>query len=858
MATAKRSAALKSLEKYRAKRDFSITAEPSGDDSKDRDNRQLTFCIQKHDASHLHYDFRLELDGVLKSWAVAKGPSFIPSERRLAVQVEDHPLSYGGFEGIIPQGQYGGGTVMLWDRGTWTPLEDPHAGLKKGAIKFELHGDKLTGKWTLVRMPPRPKDRNPNWLLIKEKDAVAKPDGPSLPSNDDESVLTKRSMEEIAGASDKVWQSGKAEDRKAGKTSAIKPKAKRSGMKLEFVQPELATLVETPPAGREWLHEIKFDGYRVIARIQNGKVTLFTRRGLDWTSRFPEIRDGLDTLAQDALIDGEIVVQKPDGTSDFSALQARLSGENDLDMTFFAFDLLHFDGEDLRTQPLIERKKKLQEFLKPLKKKNRIVYADHIEGSGAKFLAEACKAGLEGIIAKRADAPYRSGRIGDWLKIKCNRRQEFVIGGYVPPTTGVKGVGSLSVGYYKDGKLVYAGRIGTGYTEKVSRDLRTRLDKLATKTQPFAGKLRRAAVKDAVWVKPELVAEISFAAFTGDGNIRHGAFKGLREDKLATEVGLEEPAKIVPSPAHPSGGRPLPSGEAKKKARDEVGIAGVRISHPDKIIDEESGLTKLALAEYYLEIADWIMPHLAHRPISFVRCPDGNAGQCFYQRHIAMGMPESIHPLHLKKDGKDETYISIGDIKGLLSLVQFGASEIHPWGARDKDVDHPDRLIFDLDPDPSVAWSEVVATAFEVRDRLKKLKLQSFVKTTGGKGLHIVTPLDGSQGWDVIKTFAKNFAQTFADEQPDKFIAVMSKKDRKGKIFIDYLRNERSATAVAAYSTRARAGSPVATPLDWKELSADIDPHSFTTDSVRQRLKGLKADPWKNFFKISQSLPTKS
>ncbi len=844
MPQAKRTDALKALSKYKAKRDFAITAEPSGDESKDRDVGELSFCIQKHDASHLHYDFRLELDGVLKSWAVAKGPSFVPSERRLAVEVEDHPLAYGGFEGIIPEGQYGGGTVMLWDRGTWKPLEEPHAAFKKGAIKFELHGDKLTGHWTLIRMPPRPKDRNPNWLLIKEKDAVAKPDGPSLPDNDDESVLSQRTMEQIAGDADKVWQSGKSEDRKQGKTAAIrKSKSKNSGKPLVFMPPELATLSEAPPTGREWLHEIKFDGYRLAARIQNGTVTLFTRRGLDWTKRFPEIRDGLATIAQDAMIDGEVVVRKADGTSDFSALQARLSGENDLDMTFYAFDLLHFDGEDFRDKPLLERKKQLQVLLEPLKKKQRILYADHVEGSGALFLAEGCKAGLEGIISKRADAPYRSGRIGDWLKIKCGRRQEFVIGGFVPPTTGMKGIGSLSVGYYQDGKLIYAGRIGTGYSEKVSKDLRQRLDKLTVKTQPFAGKLPRLATKDAIWVKPELVAEIAFTALTGDGNIRHGAFKGLREDKIATEVVLETPA-----------GKPIAAKSAAGPQRAEAEIMGIRISHPDKIVDAETGLTKLALAEYYAGIADWIMPHLAHRPVSFVRCPDGNAKPCFYQRHLAAGMPEDVHAIHPVKDGKEETYISIDDIKGLISLVQFGASEIHPWGAMDDNVDRPDRLIFDLDPDPSVGWATVVETAFEVRDRLKKLKLQSYVKTTGGKGLHIVAPLDASQSWDVIKPFARDFAQAFADEQPDHFIAVMSKKDRKGKIFIDYLRNERSATAVSPYSTRARAGAPVATPLDWAELSADIDPHSFTVDAVRQRLLALKTDPWKGFFKVKQSV----
>jgi bifunctional non-homologous end joining protein LigD len=533
------------------------------------------------------------------------------------------------------------------------------------------------------------------------------------------------------------------------------------------------------------------------------------------------------------------VVLNGDHTSDFSALQARLAGANQADLIYIAFDLLFFDGEDLRTQPLIARKQRLQSILEPLKKRGHIVYSDHVEGSGPAFFAEACKAGLEGIISKRADSQYRSGRVGEWLKVKCGRRQEFVIGGFVPPSTGQTGIGSLSVGYYRDGKLTYAGRVGTGFNGVISRQLRERLDELVRKTSPFAGRLPREATKDAVWVKPELVAEIAFTAFTADGNIRHGSFKGLREDKPSEEVVLEQP--VAPASKGSSG-----------KQRSEAEVQGVRISHPDRVVDEETGLTKLALAEYYADIAPWILPHLKDRPLSFVRCPEGVGAQCFYQRHIAAGMPSDVHPIRLTEKGKEESYLSINTLKGLLALVQFGALEFHPWGAPNADTDHPDRLIFDLDPDPAVPWARVVETAFEVRDRLKKRKLKSFVKTTGGKGLHIVGPLDGRQTWEVVKRFARDFAQAFADEKPDQFIAVMSKKDRKGKIFIDYLRNERSATAVSAYSTRARAGAPVATPLSWSELSSSIDPHSFTVQAVSQRLKASKKDPWDGFFKLKQ------
>ncbi len=822
------------LTKYRAKRDFVITKEPSGSEDTAEKADQLSFCIQKHDATHLHYDFRLELDGVLKSWAVAKGPSFVPRERRLAVEVEDHPLAYGGFEGIIPKGQYGGGTVMLWDRGTWTPLEEPHAAFKKGAIKFELHGQKLTGHWTLVRMPPRPKDRNPNWLLIKEKDAIARLDGPSLPENDDESVLSGRTLEQIEADANKVWQSGKPEERAQAKEVGRKSKSKTAV--LDFIEPELATPAETPPIGPEWLHEMKLDGYRLLVRVADGKPTLFTRRGLDWTKRFPEIREALTAMAQDAVIDGEVVVLKPDGTSDFSALQARLAGDGNAEMFFMAFDLLFFDGEDLRAKPLTVRKQRLRSILEPFQKRGRILYTDHVEGAGAVFLNEGCKAGLEGIISKRASSPYKSGRSGDWLKIKCGRGQEFVIGGFVPPSTGRGGIGSLSVGYYQDDKLVYVGRVGTGFSEAISRDLRRRLNELVNKTSPFAGRLPREAMRGVTWVKAELVAEIAYTGFTSEGSIRHGSFKGLREDKLAKDVVLEQPAAAATVPAAPA------------KQRAEAEVQGVRISHPDRVVDEESGLTKGGLADYYAAVADWILPHLKDRPLSFVRCPEGAGSACFYQRHLPAGIPSDVQPVHLTVKGEEETFLSINDLRGLLALVQFGALELHPWGAPNDHIDHPDRLTFDLDPDEEVSWATVVETAFVVRDRLKKQKLSSFVKTTGGKGLHVVAPLDGGQDWETVKGFAHRFAAHFAEEQPDHFVAVMSKKARKGKIFIDYLRNERSATAVSPYSTRARAGIPVATPLSWTELSSEVDPRGFTATAVMERLKKVKKDPWAGFF----------
>jgi bifunctional non-homologous end joining protein LigD len=572
---------------------------------------------------------------------------------------------------------------------------------------------------------------------------------------------------------------------------------------------------------------------------------LYTRRGLDWTSRFPEIAEALEELDATGTIDGEVVVLRPDGISDFARLQARLAGEKDYELSFFVFDILGLEGKDLRDTPLMERKSKLKKYLEPLKNTGKIFYTDHVEGSGSIFFEQGCSAGLEGIIAKPAASLYRSGRVGEWLKIKCGHRQEFVIGGYVPPTTGIKGIGSLAVGYHRDGKLIYGGRIGTGYTDTISRDLRQRLDKLKQKECPFAGPLSSEARRNAVWVKPELVAEISYGTLTPDGIVRHGAFKGLREDKTATEVTLEmtKPAKAksVKSAVH--------------SGREADEVAGIRISHPDKVLDPESGLTKLRLAEYYDRISDWIMPHLENRPLSIVRCPEGDTKPCFYQRHIAIGLPADVYPVEIDGEEGHERYLSIKNKKGLISLVQIGALEIHPWGAPNKAIEKPDRMIFDLDPDPSVGWEEVVKTAFLVRDRLADMNLKSFVKTTGGKGLHVVLPLSGKQDWPAIKTFAKKFAGALVDEFPKRYIAVMSKKDRAGKIFIDYLRNDRTATAVVAYSTRARAGAPVATPLDWRELTPEIDPKTFTIDSVKARLKTLKNDPWKGFFEVKQSIP---
>ena len=851
------------LQKYQAKRDFTITAEPSGHESP-QSGSALSFCIQKHAASHLHYDFRLELDGVLKSWAVAKGPSFNQHEKRLAVEVEDHPLAYGGFEGIIPQGQYGGGTVMLWDRGTWSPLGDPHADLAKGEMKFELQGEKLHGKWVLIRMHSRPGDRHNNWLLIKEKDEFVRPDGPSLDSaTDDQSVSTGRSMTQIASQHERTWNSNRAPDdqpeaklakkpvgkqpfpaRLAAERKAKAPSAKaKSRSDIGFVEPELATLASEAPTGNDWLHEIKFDGYRVLAHITEDGPTLYTRKGLDWTKRFTGVAASLSSLPPGTLLDGEVVVLRPDGVSDFSLLQAHLTGESDQQLSYFVFDLLYAENEDLRDQSLSQRKERLLALLS--KARPPLYYTDHVTGGGPAFFKQGCAAGLEGIISKPAATPYRSGRAGDWLKVKCGQRQEFVIGGFVPAENDAKSVGSLSVGFYENGALVYAGRVGTGYTHKLARELATRLRALQTDKPAFAGRLPTAVRRGVVWVKPELVAEIAFANFTADKIIRHASFKGLREDKPVQEVVPEIPV------AAPKTVKAAPS---RKTTSGETEVAGIRLTHPDKILDDESGLTKIALANYYVEIADWVLPHIVGRPLSVVRCPDGSGKACFFQRHMAPGLPHSVHEV---QTAPGETYLAIDDLPGLIGLVQFGSLELHPWGAKANKAEFPDRLIIDLDPDTAVPWAETVKAAFQCRDTLAELKLKSFVKTTGGKGLHLVVPLDGKQGWPVVKEFAHGFARLLSGQQPDKFLAEMSKAKRAGKIYIDYLRNERSATAVAPYSTRVRPGAPVSVPLAWEELNADIDPKRFTIETVAQRLRNLKQDPWAAIANVKQGLSGK-
>jgi bifunctional non-homologous end joining protein LigD len=863
-----------SLARYRTKRDFSATPEPRGVKARSQGDRYL---IQKHAARRLHYDFRLELDGVLKSWAVTRGPSLDPADRRLAVHVEDHPLAYGDFEGIIPKPQYGGGTVMLWDQGSWEPLGDPHAMYRAGRLKFLLQGERLKGEWNLVRMKNRsPREKRENWLLIKGRDAAARSgDGDRLLEEEDRSVKSGRSMDEIA-RSRSVWDSearqngGKerpaAKDKVRSKTTkppVASAKGAKRGELPDFVPPQLATRVEAPPDRDGWLHEIKLDGYRVQARCDRGKVRLLTRRGLDWSHRFAGIAEAVETLpAETALLDGEIVAFDSHGLSDFGRLQAILAGEEDGDLAFILFDLLHLDGYDLRPLPLLERKARLLNLLGETER-GPLRFSQHFEQDGQEIYRHACELALEGVVSKRAQDPYRSGRSLSWLKSKCRERQEFIIGGFTKPAKGLPGVGALVLGYGSDGRFRYAGRVGTGFGRKQSVELRRSLERIRQDTPPFEG-MPAAARRGVTFVEPALVCEVEFATWTRDGFVRQASFLGLREDKPASQIKREKVmARASVTPATAEEEKPARQNQRKRTvsrasaappSSEEQRFHGVRLTHPDKLLYEGQGITKRSLAQYYVDVADHIMPHVRRRPLAIVRCPDGAGGACFYQKHLSAGMPDAIKPFSVKGKSGRETYVSIEDERGLIALVQFGVLELHPWGASVDDVDKADRIIFDFDPAPGVEWPDVIRGAREVRDRLKELKLESFVKTTGGKGLHVVAPLKPAVPWDPVKRLTQAIAMSMASDSPDLYLATASKAARKGKIFVDYLRNQRGSTAVAPYSTRARAGAPISAPLEWRELTGRIKSDQYRVDNIRDRLTRLKRDPWEGFFELRQTL----
>lgn len=854
-----------SLKEYQRKRDFKKTPEPGPKLKHTRTGRR--YLIQKHDASHLHYDLRLEHDGVLLSWAIPKGPSLVPGDKRLAVHVEDHPIEYGSFEGTIPEDQYGGGTVMLWDRGEWEPTKDPTWGLEHGLLEFKLHGEKLQGEWVLTRMGKRDGDRRENWLLIKRRDEAARAGkDPDILEEKPLSVSTGRSLPEIAGEASEVWESGKPSSKTARTRRARKreeqaetepvelnpadlPGARKASFP-ESLKPQLATLTTEVPQGEDWLHEIKFDGYRLLCMIDKGKLKLITRNGNDWTRKFPDIVRAVGSLSvKQAVLDGELVAMTREGVSDFQSLQNALSG-GEQKLVYYVFDMPYCAGYDVSRAPLTERKRLLRDLLAGASLPE-LKYSDHIRGNGQAVFDNACKLGMEGIVCKRADSPYEQKRSSHWVKVKCVKRQEFVVCGYTDPGGSRSGFGALLLAYYDEDTLVYCGRVGTGFNEKLLRELYKRLSGMQVSKPPVSNPPKGAAGRGAHWISPELVAEVEFTEWTDEGMLRHPSFVGMREDKSARQVVRES---VMPA-STPTTPQELASSSSKDQ--DSV-VAGVHLTNPDRVLYPEQALTKAHLARFYESIAEYILPHVVNRPLALVRCPRGRSEKCFFQKHVSENLPESIKGLPIRESKGVQQTVMIEDLAGLIGLVQIGALEVHLWGSRADDVEKPDRVVFDLDPGPGVEWEEVNEAAVRVRDLLEELGLVSFAKTSGGKGLHVIAPIARRQNWDEIKKITEALALSMSHDAPDKYVANMAKSKRQGRIFIDYLRNGRGATSVAPYSTRAHPGAPVSTPIAWSELSSTLKADSFTVENLPERLKRMKKDPWREFFKVRQSITARA
>lgn len=978
------------LRTYREKRDFKRTAEPSGEGQKRKPggNRYL---VQKHDATRLHFDFRIEKDGVLKSWAVTRGPSLDPKDKRLAVRTEDHPLDYGDFEGTIPKGEYGGGTVMLWDEGTWEPLPDEDH-LDEGKLKFRLDGQRLKGNWMLVRIKNNRDRRSKaeNWLLFKERDQYAVTEGVPIVERALTSVRTGRTMEQIAEGNLEWTRSGARVKTNPGEKRAPRPSGEGPRLPMpKFVPPQMATLVEAAPSGDEWVHEIKYDGYRAIAAMSGGEVRIYTRNGLDWTERFRSLITPIaDLPAKSILLDGEVAVPGEDGKTDFGALQAAMGNEGrGRGLVYYLFDLLEIDGEDLRKQPLIERKARLADLLKDSPKAGPLIYSDHVVGNGADVYEHAASMGLEGIVSKRADSTYRSERAKTWLKVKTGESDEFLVVGWEPSEVKGKRFAALLLATREGRKLVYRGKVGSGFGAREQAAIWPELEKRATKTPPV--EVPRGFVRNAHFVKPELVVEVAYRGISSDELLRQPSFKTIRRDKTARDVdALDEPLPVdeaqkaaeqekpappkarrpravasgaadrLPNsprgaprarpprkgeaggdeadaeraappkprrsspatkrlgpdqdavkraeseevPSRPgskgrtrrqhmasssaSAGDPNPQGEVasgsvgdgglssatpsaetapKRKVtiisidRDKDGnaieIEGVKVTNPSRILFPDRKITKRQLIEYQLVIADRVLPHLAYRPLSLVRCPRGAEQDCFFQKHASEGFPAQFKPIEIREKEGTDIYLYIEDRQGLVAAVQMGALELHIWGSHVDKLEYPDRLVFDFDPDPDIPFRAVKDGALEMRERLKALGLTSFCMATGGKGLHVVVPLKPKHQWDGVRAFAEALARLMAQEDPKRYLAIMSKKERQGRIFIDYLRNGRGATAISPFSTRARKGAPLSWPVTWKALDTLEGANLVTVENFRQQLKSERRDPWQGYFDVDQVLP---
>ena len=789
------------LDTYNKKRDFSKTKEPSGKPTKKKSSK-LVFVVQEHHASHLHYDLRLEWDGVLKSWAVPKGPSDNPSEKRLAVQTEDHPMGYEKFQGTIPKGEYGGGEMFIWDSGTWEPDGDADFGFQKGHLQFTLKGKKLKGKWHLIRThfkgPP-----GKNWLLIKAHEATVVSAGPV-------------------------------------KKTANKKKAQPSLGKdpwPDFIEPQLPRAVTLVPVGEIWVHEMKFDGYRIQVHLKNSVARFFTRSGLDWSHSFPCLLESAGKLdARNAILDGEIVALDADGRSDFQKLQNSLTLKEDQGLRLYVFDLLYLDGYDLRELPLTQRKEILTELLRDCP--SNIILSEHLQENGDEFYKVSCSYQLEGIVSKLADAPYRSGRNDFWAKTKCTSRQEFVIGGYTEAQGGRTGFGALLLGIYEEGQLKYAGKVGTGFNNVTLRELKKLLGKLKQDETSF--EINSPKGRGIHWVRPVKVAEVSFSNWTNEGVLRTPVFMGLREDKPAREIGMEK-AKNT---------KELRPKKTKSKKSDEIR----EVSSPDKILFKKEKITKHEVADFYQAISKEMLPYLADRPLSLVRCPEGSEGTCFFQKHVSGNIPESFHTFPLMEGTGEGVYLSINSSEALRELVQINAFELHAWNCHADTAMRPDQIVMDFDPDPSVPWKEVVSAAFELKAMLEDLNLKSFVKLTGGKGLHVHIPIAPLYDWEQVKSFSQTLALQLVSVKPEKYVANMSKKERKGKIFVDYLRNGYGATAVVPYSLRAKPTSAVALPIEWSELKKIKGPQEYTIRKALKKIKARKADPWKGMLKLKQKI----